>query len=490
MLFSRKEFIKITAFASVSAILIACGIEQRETDQKNKTLKKDPTPNPNPKIYKKKNSDNVLYISSENVEYDNLRKGFSKRINKLPAIIALCLNTKGVQEAVLFAKENNLKVAIKSGGHCFEGFSCNDGGLVINVSKLNQIELTKDNTLKAGAGCKLGELYDALLLENRIIPAGSCSGVGISGLTLGGGYGLFSREYGLTCDNLLELEIVTANGEIISSTEHPDLLWACKGGGNGNFGVVTQMTFKTYQAPVYLQSNRFKAFDLDATRAEIILKKWFEVAQQLPNHCFSAFVVNGKALTILITNFKAVDSDLTNLFNELTAVTDKTTLGGHTKLTYAVKVFYGAQDPIYFKNASVGLYNNFDDIAPICSTVLEKVIHGKGLIYQVNTLGGNISKPEFTENSSFPHRSSLFLSELQCYWEPESKSEDHINKFKEIQSLFSEAGINKQYVNYPAIENENFELAYYGDNLERLKQIKAKYDPDNLFCHAQSLKGS
>ena len=490
MLFSRKEFIKITALAGASAILAACGVETESNEATKISEDKNSAKTGKPDIFKPKDSDNVVYISSDNKEYDELRNGFSKRINKFPAVIALCYNSTGVQEAVLFAKEQNLKIAIKSGGHCFEGFSSNDNGMVINVSKLKTFELSDDHILKIGPGFKLGEIYEKLLEQSRIIPAGSCAGVGISGLTLGGGYGLFSREFGLTCDNLLDLEIVTADGKIMSCQEDPDLFWALKGGGNGNFGVVTQLTFKTHESPKWLQSNRFKAHNLDVTRAETILKKWFEVTKSLPNDCFSAFVLNGKSLTILITNFKEAGESLNTVFSELTSVTDKATIGTHVGLASAIKVFQGQTNPIFFKNASVGIYNDFNDIASISSVVMEKVIHGRGLIYQINTLGGIISNSEFEKTSSFPYRSYPYLSELQCYWESESKSNDFIQKFQEVQSLFLNAGLTKQYVNYPAIENENFETAYYGNNLQKLKDVKSRYDPENLFCHAQSIVGN
>ncbi|MEN9982533.1 MAG: hypothetical protein RI918_502, partial [Pseudomonadota bacterium] len=107
-------------------------------------------------------------------------------------------------------------------------------------------------------GCLLQEIYDYFLPKNKIIPAGSCGTVGIGGLSLGGGYGLFSRNYGLTCDNIIGLKMVGADAKIYDSDEHPNLLWACKGGGNGNFGVVTQLRFKTHQAPENLTSHVFK----------------------------------------------------------------------------------------------------------------------------------------------------------------------------------------------------------------------------------------
>lgn len=484
---SRKDFLKITGFISVQYFLSSCGFDSQESDESKKindtTGKKAPV-----SIDVFPSSDNVVYITKTDSQFDELRAGFCKRIDKKPLVIAVCMNATGVQEAIKLARENELMVSIKSGGHCFEDFSVNEGGFVINLSQLKTFELNKEGLLTIGAGYKLGEVYDKLLEHNRIIPAGSCSGVGISGLTLGGGYGLFSRELGLTCDSLIEAEIITADGKLITAKPNSDLLWALKGGGNGNFGVVTQFKFQTHPAPTFLQSTRFKSSDLTLEKTKQLLQTWFEVAAQLPSDCFSAFVLNGQKLTILVTNTKSQESRLTELFQKLSAISDSTKTGNETPLKAAIDVFKGQQKPIYFKNASVGLYRSYDDIAEVADAVIEKILNGKGLIYQINTLGGNITNDAFEKNSSYPYRSFPFLSELQSYWNQEKKTKEYMEKFQEIQQLFFDAGIHQQYVNYPAIENPDYEKAYYGDNLEKLKRIKKEFDPNNFFHHTQSIK--
>ena len=217
--------------------------------------------------------DNVLYYKKGDAEYDILRKGFNKRIEKFPLIIALCKNTLGVSEAVKYAVQNNLPVAIKSGGHCMEGFSCNNGGMVINLSLLNKIEWLNSETINAGPGCTISNLYDEILPKGKIIPGGSCGGVGIGGLVLGGGYGLLARRYGLSCDSLTGVTMVDGKGIIRNSAGDKDLLWACKGGGNGNFGVITELKFKLHKSPATLQGFRFKSHKVDTTKAKSILQK-------------------------------------------------------------------------------------------------------------------------------------------------------------------------------------------------------------------------
>ena len=135
---------------------------------------------------------NVSYYKRGDAAYERLRKGFNKRIEKFPLIIALCKNTTGVVEAMQYARQNNLPVAIKSGGHCMEGFSSNNDGMVINLSLFNTVEWIDKETINVGPGCTLSKLYDVILPKGKIIPGGSCGSVGIGGLVLGGGYGLLA----------------------------------------------------------------------------------------------------------------------------------------------------------------------------------------------------------------------------------------------------------------------------------------------------------
>lgn len=433
-------------------------------------------------------SDNVVYYKKGDPQYETLRKGFNKRIDKFPLIIALCKNTEGVAEAVTYAIQNKLPVAVKSGGHCMEGFSCNEGGMVINLSLLNKIKWIDKDTIGVGPGCTLSELYDELLPRGMIIPGGSCAGVGIGGLVLGGGYGLLARRYGLTCDSLQELTMVDGTGSIQNSNKDKELLWACRGGGNGNFGVVTEMKFKLHKAPATLQSFRFKTHNVNTIKAKALLQHWFEMTAHLPAACFSAFVLNKKTAYILLTNSEKHNKDVGKIIDEFSAKAEKTTKTRAQSLAAALKVYYGRPQPQYFKNASAGLYKKFSDIEPCIEKVIDTVIATPGMIYQVNTLGGNIMQAEFESASAFPHRAFLYFSELQTYWETEKQGHRLVERFQSVQNIFIENGIRAQYRNYPDINFKNWEAAYYGDNYARLQRIKNKYDPLDLVRNEQSIK--
>jgi hypothetical protein len=435
-------------------------------------------------------NENVIYYKNGDKEYDILRKGFNKRIERHPAIIGLCKNTDGIVEAIKYAKNKNLPVAIKSGGHCMEGFSCNDGGMVINLSLLNNIEWVDEETIKVGPACTLSKIYDFTLSKNKIIPGGSCGSVGIGGLALGGGYGLLSRKFGLTCDSLIEVTMVDGNGIIRNSKDEKDLLWACKGGGNGNFGVVSEMKFKVHQSPASIQSFRFRAFKINTERAKSILEKWFEVTKDFPDSCFSAFVLNETTVYILVTTTEKITPQVQILFNKISQLTDKKTNTIFHPLNEALRVFYGTQYPVKFKNACAGLYKSYDDIKNGIDKILETVITGSNTILQINTFGGQIQNAEAEKNSSFPHRAYSYVSELQTYWDNEKEGKQQMLRFEMIQQMFNEIGINAQYCNYPDINFKNYSSLYYGKNYKMLQQIKNKYDPDNLIRYEQSIKSS
>lgn len=483
--YSRKDFIKLSSLIGAGLFLDACGVSETHEKKdspiaKTDSVKKDPG--------KIENKIALELIQKGDPRYEELRKGFNKRINKFPLVIALCTSTNDVAEAIMYARKNNLAIAVKSGGHSLEGFSCNDGGLVINLSKMNSVEFLEDNKIQAGPGCTLSELYDQILPKKRIIPAGSCGSVGLGGLTLGGGYGLFARKFGFTCDHLLEATVVDGNGVIHSTKDDPELLWAIRGGGAGNFGVVTQLIYRSHEAPASMQAHHFKARKLSAERAKNILEKWFVFAAQLPVSCFSAYVLNGSTLNILVTNYEKHSEELQKLLDKLALETDEFRSGKPGMLSNMLKNYYGSHVPLYFKNSSAGLYKGFGDISEFISTVLEKVISTPGMMYQVNTLGGNIANADFEKGSCYPHRAYSFISELQAYWENPSREEKLKNVSTEILEALKNNGITAQYINYCSLDFREWETAYYGANYSRLQAVKKKYDADNFIRHPQSIK--
>ena len=196
-----------------------------------------------------------------------------------------------------------------------------------------------------------------------------------------------------------------------------------------------------------------------------------------------------KTLTILLTHYEDRTEGIDKMIKALENVCDKTSKGEPRNLEKSLKTYYGIQHPIYFKNASAGYYKDFEHIEGCIDEVLEKVISSRGLIYQVNTLGGNIAQDDFKEGSCYPHRDWPYLSELQSYWEEGQDSSKLLRAFKEVQNIFYDHGIRTQYRNYPDIDFKDWETAYYGKtNYARLQQIKHLYDPEDRIQHPQSIK--
>lgn len=484
---SRREILKLLAVAGFSVYLPSCWEQEKPTKivPAKAPLEKDTV-----KVMESVlDADNVVFLKKGDEDFDQFKNGFNLRVQKEPALIALCKNTEGVVSSVNFARQNNLKIAIRSGGHSFESFSSSEGGMLINLSLMNKVEWLPDNAVNVEPACLLRDLYDELLPKNRIIPAGSCGTVGVGGLSLGGGYGFFARKYGLTCDSMIEATMVDGLGKVHHAKAEDELLWALRGGGNGNFGIITQMKFKTHPAPAGFTRYRFKARKLNVQRARELLEMWFDQSSRLPESCFSAFVLNGKTLTTLITNFEDGTKDLKEMIQVHEEKMDESSIGKRRELAKSLKTYYGVQHPIYFKNSSAGYYNDFSSISSFIDQVLEIVINTPGVIYQINTLGGNIADPEFENASSYPHRHLPYLSELQTYWE-EGRNPSRLTKaFADIQKIFFDNGVREQYRNYPSMEFESWETAYYGEtNYPKLQQIKKKYDPDNTISHPQSIK--
>jgi len=465
----RKEFIRLGTLASLGLSLHPLSI-----------LGKPFLP-----VYQ---SANAIFYTNKDAEYDVLRQGFNSRINKFPAAIALCKNTLGVQEAIRYAKKYNLTITVKSGGHSMEGFSCGTGTMQINLSLMNQINWVNDYEIKVGPACLLKDLYKELIPKNRILPGGSCATVAIGGLSLGGGYGLMSRLFGLTCDSLKAVTMVSGNGEIISSDTDPELLWACKGGGNGHYGVITEMHFKVHNRPKIMSSYRFRSFKVSTERAKSILGAWFEQSKSLPKSCFSSCLFNGDTAYILLTNVSGSSPAVQTFISNMQKTCDKFTSNTDQPLEAALKNYYGLQHPVPFKNASAGLYRSYAEIEPALEGILNIVFRTKGMILQFNTLGGAIQDPEFERQSSFPHREYTYFTELQAYWEAPNTGELLMKRFEEVQQLVSKQGIVPQYANYPDINFSNYETRYYGKNLERLRAVKMKYDPGNWLRYEQSIK--
>ncbi|MEP7010220.1 MAG: FAD-binding oxidoreductase [Acidobacteriota bacterium] len=433
----------------------------------------------------------VHYFLRDEAGYAEHRQIFNRRIVAAPKVVAVCLNEKGVQAAVAYARKANFPIAVKSGGHCFEGFSTNDGGLMVDLSGMNVPKYdSSTHRLTIQPGANLGAVYDFLAPRGRLIPAGSCAGVGVAGLTLGGGYGFWSRQYGLTCDSLKRVRLVDGKGILHDSNDEPELLWACRGGGNGSFGIVTQFEFDTHPAPAHFISYRFKYKNLTPAAATQLGKRWFGLMATLPNSAYSSWVLNGKHLTILLTDTHLdPPPTLKSILSELKTGTTEAAPPRKDTFALGIKRYKGGTAPIYFKNVSAGYYRGFADLEKILPTICEKVGSSKvTTLLQINTLGGAIDNPALESTAAYPHRNFGFLGEFQTYYDRPAQENGAVAVVRDIQALLAQNGIKAHYANYPDIDLPNWQTAYYGGNYPRLQKLKRELDPDDQIRHPQSVR--
>jgi len=316
------------------------------------------------------------------------------------------------------------------------------------------------------------------------LPAGSCSGVGLGGLTLGGGYGLFARQFGLTCDHLERVMMVDGRGQLVDSAKDPDLLWACRGGGNGHFGVITTLVFRTVEAPAALAAQRFKAGPLSGADCQKMIRHWFEMAGALPDPMYSGCVVNGKQMTVLLTStFPATGPAFQRAAKALVAAGFTPSAATTAPLATAIKRYYGVQKPLPFRNFCGGMADGYAEYEPALEGAIEEVQRA-GLILQINTLGGAIMREVA---GAYPHRQKRFLAEVQAYWEVAAQREKKVAAAEKVRELLG-AHLTAHYGNYPSVNFPNWQKAYYGENYARLQELKRRYDPDNLFRHPQSVR--
>lgn len=436
-------------------------------------------------------SRNVRFLLRNDADYAKHRQIFNKRITAMPKIIAVCINEKGVQEAVTYAQTAKLPVAIKSGGHSFEGFSTNDGGLMLDLSGMNKPKYNKTTKrLTIQPGAKLGKVYEYLHQYGRLIPAGSCAGVGVAGLTLGGGYGFFARQLGLTCDSLQRVRMVDGKGQLHDSNNNPELLWGCKGGGNGNFGIITELEFKTYPAPSYFSSYRYKYRNLTPSSATQLAERWFDWMKTLPNTAYSSWVLNGKHVTVIVTDTSnTASTSLKTILAKLKAGATETLTPRKDAFLPGIQRYKGGVDPMYFKNVSAGYYRDFTDIKTLLPTICKQIAAAKlTTILQINTLGGAINNPTLEATAAYPHRAFGYLGELQTYYDKATQTNMAEHIVRDIQGMLTAGGIKAHYRNYPDVELPNWEAAYYGNSYPRLQALKRQFDPDNLIRHPQSVK--
>ncbi|MEP7020772.1 MAG: FAD-binding protein, partial [Pseudonocardiales bacterium] len=405
-------------------------------------------------------------------------------------------------------------LALRSGGHSYGGWSTGPG-LVVDVSALATMTFAGD-TMTVGPGAQLVDVYDTLAGQGRAIAAGSCPTVGIGGLTLGGGIGVLSRAWGLTCDSLTAAELVTADGTIrrCDAGHEPDLFWACRGGGGGSFGVVTSLTLRTRPAPpVTVAFLRW-----DWRRAAGVLAAWQALAPIAPDAVWSnchLLSQAGSATPKVTIGVAALDARSAEAFIlDLNAragapasrylrtlsyrsamlleagCADRTTLQCHLAASST-----GGQLPRAPFAAKSAMFTRALPAAGISAVVagVERRQANRswaegGVAF--DALGGAVGRvaPAAT---AFPHRSALFSAQYTAAWttaDGPATVSGNLAWLRAFHAAVQPYGSGGAYQNYADPDLAGYAAAYWGANYPRLQQVKAKYDPHNLFTSPQTVR--
>ena len=420
--------------------------------------------------------------------YDEARKNYNGRFNKFPLVIVYCKATQDVINAILWIRKNKLPFRIRGGGHSYEAYSLVDGGLVIDVSGLLNLQINKEAlTIQVGAGFRLLPLYEKLWDQGMVLPGGTCPSVCVSGLTLGGGYGLLSRLFGMTCDSLLEVEMITAQGEIIraNSDQHSDLFWACRGGGDGNFGVITSFTFRVY--PIGAGA-RYR-MTWDSADLKKVMHYWQTWAPYTDPRLTPLLALPAQNQGDLRSSglYVGSEQELREILHPVQeAIPPKLVEFYSTTWIEAAHLFGGylvRQEK--FKNSSTYIYE------PLPDEALDLLIHnlqtapGQANVVTFDAYGGSIRHTP-ANATAFVHRRALFIMQYLSYWVQDFEAEKNINWIERFRNsmLPYTKGAYRDYVDSLIVD---WPVAYFGENLERLMKVKQLYDPENLFRFEQSI---
>ncbi|MBO4258411.1 FAD-binding oxidoreductase [Streptomyces griseorubiginosus] len=428
-----------------------------------------------------------------------------------PAAVAYVAHADDIRTTLAYARAHGIQVAIRNGGHSYAGWSSGNGKLILDVSELNRIRVG-DGQAVVGAGSKLIDVYRALTAKGVTIPAGSCPTVGVSGLVLGGGHGVVSRAYGLTCDSLTEATLITADGKQLTAnaTTNKDLFWALRGAGNGNFGVVTELHFKTHPAPQAVSAYVTWPW----AKAAAVVKAWQEWGPGQPDEIWSScHLENGGSPTVSVAAFSLgtygeLQNALDRLASKVGAPARSVTLKRHTyegameayagcsSFPTAAQCHLPGSTPGRSPQGALGretyaARSDFFDRSISTAGIQTMLAHiksvqgGAGSI-ALTALGGAVNRVSPTA-TAFVHRRSRMLAQYIASWRAGTTGTAAQSWLTKTHDAMKPYASGAAYQNYTDPTLTNWRKAYYGDAAARLTTVKKQYDPNRFFTYPQAL---
>jgi FAD/FMN-containing dehydrogenase len=443
--------------------------------------------------------------------YGSAHRGFNARFHhRQPQAVVRCRTPQDVARTLVFAARNGTGLALRSGGHCFAGHSASTG-VIIDVSPMTSVRVSGE-TATVGAGAQLGHIYAVLDGMGRTIPGGTCPSVGIAGLALGGGLGVLGRQYGVTSDWLTGARVVLASGEILDCDEHrhPELLWALRGAGAGNFGAVTSLTLRTIPAPASTCSQHLR---WPAAAAADLIAAWQRWAPTAPGHIAASLKITaagtpgtGASADIYATGFGSparapvADAFISQIGTPAAPAAARCgpfpvarrfwaemgegatgPVAGHPPLPVHPFLFSRSE---FFGNPLPG-----EAIGALLAAFAAEPEAGISRELDFMPWGGAYGRA-VPDASAFAHRDGLFLLKHSAVVAPPVTAARRASAHRWATRSWDSVhpwGTGRVFPNFADPDLHDPAASYYGRNLPELKRIKQHYDPGNTFWHRQSI---
>jgi FAD/FMN-containing dehydrogenase len=434
----------------------------------------------------------LIPVTKTSRQYDI---SFGKRTQLTPRVRVVAASAAAVSTTILWAANNGVGFAVRSGGHSYEGFS-QSPDLVIDVRGMKAIKLSGDRkSVTIGAGSSLGSVYDALASSHLAIPAGSCFPVGVAGHSLGGGFGLLGRPFGLACDSILSMEVVDASGTILTASEqeNTDLFWALRGGGNGNFGVVTNFNFRT--SSVNMVAKFAITWTKPVVQAVKIVQAWQQWLENVPSSITGTLHLTKAKGGLIQVHMAGLsvrsESSLKVELKRLQSLAGAANVSTTTMTFHqAATIFNGGEpnpDSVLMKAKSDYVTEPMTGQGIL--TLLNGLMKAPGEIAVLcDTYGGAINRIA-ADATAFVHRANTrYVMQYYMQWDNAGATDANIAMMRTLYASMRPFVSGGCYVNYCDLDlGDGYAKAYWGDNLPRLMKIKAEVDPKNIFKHAQSV---
>jgi FAD/FMN-containing dehydrogenase len=434
-------------------------------------------------------------------EYAVACAGWNRLFTHAPSAVVFAVELRDVVNAVTFARHHDLPLRVRSGGHCLEGWSNVDGGVVIDVSGMKSVTIDAESrTATVGAGVTQSEAVTRLGAAGLAAPTGTEGSVSLAGATLGGGFGLLTRRFGMACDSLLAAEVVVASRGLdadvvaVDGTNHADLLWALRGAGNGSLGIVTSLTYRVHalSSTTFLTASWPGLLHLDE-----LFPAWQRLAPYADNRLTSQLEIRRDEIVLFGVLASGSDAEATQMLSPLLSVGSPDV---SVRTSSWVDTYAGLQIPISEEPANWKFRSHFvstpfpPEAVSLIGSFMAKAPTSH-CNYFTNALGGAVPDSEPVGGSAFAHRNALFYAEPGAGWGTRGAIPTEAHPLTPTAlSWVAEFGqalepyVDGAYVNVPNAGMPDWATAYWGSGVDQLRAVKARYDPDDVFRYEQSIQ--